>query len=73
MTEKAAPTRAARESLRRNEVFQEALQSRIHALSADFVNRDDPYQRAKIGEVERTVGANFDRSRPRRAGRKQAQ
>ena len=40
----------ARESLRRNEVFQEALQSRINALSADFVNRDDPYQRAKIGE-----------------------
>ena len=40
----------ARETLRRNEVFQEALQSRINALSADFVNRDDPYQRAKIGE-----------------------
>jgi hypothetical protein len=40
----------ARETLRRNEAFHEALQSRINALSADFVNRDDPYQRAKIGE-----------------------
>jgi hypothetical protein len=40
----------ARESLRRNEAFHEALQSRINALSADFVNRDDPFQRAKIGE-----------------------
>lgn len=41
---------AAREALRRNEVFAEALQSRINALSADFVNRDDPYQRAKVGQ-----------------------
>jgi hypothetical protein len=40
----------AREGLRRSEVFAEALQSRINALSTDFVNRDDPYQRAKIGE-----------------------
>lgn len=40
----------AREALRRNEAFHDALQSRINALSADFVNRDDPYQRAKIGE-----------------------
>ncbi|HZB24770.1 MAG TPA: hypothetical protein VE379_01470 [Vicinamibacterales bacterium] len=41
---------AAREELRRNEVFAEALQSRINALSADFVNRDDPFQRAKVGQ-----------------------
>jgi hypothetical protein len=40
----------AREGLRRSEAFAEALQSRINALSADFVNRDDPYQRARIGE-----------------------
>jgi hypothetical protein len=39
----------AREELRRNEVFAEALQTRINSLSADFVNRDDPFQRAKIG------------------------
>jgi hypothetical protein len=40
----------AREEIRRNEMFLEALQSRINSLSADFVNRDDPAQRAKIGE-----------------------
>jgi hypothetical protein len=31
-------------------VFAEALQTRINSLSSDFVNRDDPFQRAKIGE-----------------------
>jgi hypothetical protein len=40
----------AREELRRNEVFAEALQTRINSLSADFVNRDDPAQRALISE-----------------------
>ena len=39
-----------REEKRRNEMFAEALQTRINSLSTDFVNRDDPYQRAKIGE-----------------------
>lgn len=39
-----------REGLRRNEMFAEALQTRINSLSTDFVNRDDPFQRAKIGE-----------------------
>jgi hypothetical protein len=40
----------AREAVRRNEAFAEALQSRINGLTTDFVNRDDPQQRAKIGE-----------------------
>ena len=40
----------AREELRRNEAFAEALQTRINSLSADFVNRDDPAQRALISE-----------------------
>ena len=40
----------ARESLRRSEVFAEALQSRINALTTDFVNRDNPIQRQQIGE-----------------------
>ena len=39
-----------REDQRRNEMFAEALQTRINSLSTDFVNRDDPFQRAKIGE-----------------------
>ena len=41
---------AARTNLSRLEMFKEALQSRINALSADFVNRDDPAQRQKIAE-----------------------
>jgi hypothetical protein len=40
----------ARENLRRNEAFVEALQSRVNGLTADFSARDDPYQRAKVGE-----------------------
>jgi hypothetical protein len=51
----------ARESLRRNEAFLEALQSRINALSTDFVNRDDPYQRAKVAEDRQKALAEMDR------------
>ena len=40
----------AREDVRRNESFKEALQSRINGLTADFSARDDPYQRAKISD-----------------------
>jgi hypothetical protein len=54
----------AREAQRRAEAFAEALQSRINALTTDVVNRDDPYQRAKIaedrqkalGELQRVTG-----------------
>jgi hypothetical protein len=34
--------------LDRDQTFQEALQSRINALTTDFVNRSDPAQRAVI-------------------------
>lgn len=40
----------ARTALSRLEIFAESLQSRINALSADFVNRDDPAQRQRIAE-----------------------
>ncbi len=40
----------ARDELRRNEVLAEALQTRINALSRDFVSRDDPAQRARLGQ-----------------------
>lgn len=51
----------AREELRRNEAFLEALQTRINALTTDFVGRDDPYQRAKIGEDRQKALAELDR------------
>jgi hypothetical protein len=41
---------STREEVRRNEIFAEALQTRINSLSRDFVNRDNPAQRAKIGQ-----------------------
>ncbi|MEX2270062.1 MAG: hypothetical protein WD690_01235 [Vicinamibacterales bacterium] len=39
-----------RNNLSRAEMFAEALQSRINALSADIVNRDDPAQRQVLVE-----------------------
>lgn len=51
----------ARDDLRRNDVFAEALQSRINALTGDFVNRDDPYQRAKIGDDRQKAIVELDR------------
>ena len=52
-----------REELRRGEVFAESLQSRVNALTNDFVSRDDPYQRAKIGEDRQKMLAETDRVR----------
>ena len=52
---------AAREDLRRNEAFRDALQSRINALSADFAARDDPYQRAQIADDRQKALAELAR------------
>lgn len=41
---------AARESVRRNEMFAEALQTRINSLNRDFTSRDNPAQRSQIGK-----------------------
>ncbi len=49
------------EAQRRGEAFAEALQSRINALSADAVNRDDPYQRAKAAEDRQKAVAELGR------------
>lgn len=40
----------AREAQRRSEAFAAALQSQINGLTTDVVNRDDPYQRAKLAD-----------------------
>ena len=52
-----------REALRRAEVFADALQSRINALSTDFVNRDDPAQRAVVATDRQKALAELDRVR----------
>ena len=51
----------AQEALRRNEAFAAALQTRINSLTADFGGRDDPYQRAKIGEDRQKAIAELGR------------
>ena len=51
----------ARDGLRRSEVFLEALQTRVNVLSTDFVNRDDPVQRARIGEDRQKAIAEMER------------
>jgi hypothetical protein len=50
-----------RDGLQRAEVFAEALQSRINALSADFVSRDDPAQRAVVGKDRDKALAEMER------------
>lgn len=57
----AGRKKALADALDRDQTFADALQSRINALSTDFVNRDDPAQRAvierdrqkAIGELQR--------------------
>ena len=48
---------AARDALQRTELAGDAFQSRINALTTDFVNRDDPYQRAQIS-IDRQKALN---------------
>ncbi len=38
----------ARDTVARSQILEQALQARIASLAADFVNRDDPFQRAQI-------------------------
>ena len=40
--------KALQQQLERNQNYADALQSRINALTTDFVNRDDPAQRAVV-------------------------
>ncbi len=49
------------ETLARNQVYADALQSRINALTADFVNRDDPLQRAAIAADRDRAVAELER------------
>ena len=53
----------ARENVRRSEAFADALQSRINALTTDFVNRDNPVQKRQIGEDRQKALAELERVR----------
>lgn len=54
---------ATRTALDRSRMFADALQSRINALTTDFVNRDDPAQRAVIEADRKSALAELDRVR----------
>jgi hypothetical protein len=55
--------KAARDLMARTQIFADSLQSRINALTTDFVNRDDPAQKAKIETDRKTALAELDRVR----------
>lgn len=52
----------AREALDRSTSFAAALQTQISALTADFVNRDDPAQRAQIEQQRLKAVAELERT-----------
>ena len=51
----------AQDSLQRSQMFAEALQSRINALTADFTARDDPAQRSVIANDRQKALAELER------------
>lgn len=57
----AGRMKAARDVMDRQQIFLDSLQSRINALTTDFVNRDDPAQRAKIEADRKTALAEMER------------
>src|SRR5205085_8614972 len=57
----AGRLKAAREAVDRDSTLADAMQSRISALAADFVNRDDPAQRATIERDRQKAAAELDR------------
>ena len=61
-----------REALSRAQIFSEALQSRINALTTDFVNRDDPAQRTAIGAERQKALSELDRVKQEISDRQKA-
>jgi hypothetical protein len=53
--------RDLRTALERNQTYLDALQSRINGLTTDFVNRDDPAQRAAIARDRTRALAELER------------
>ena len=53
--------KALQVTLERDQVYADALQTRISALSTDFVNRDDPAQRALVAADRNKAVAELER------------
>ena len=57
----AGRMKTARDQLTRTQIFMDSLQTRINSLTTDFVNRDDPAQRAKIETDRQQALAELER------------
>lgn len=68
----AARMNELRTRLQRDETYVEALQTRVSSLSADFVNRDDPAQRAVIANDRQKAVAELERLKTQIEGTKKA-
>ena len=53
--------KALQTTVQRDQTYADALQSRISALTTDFVNRDDPAQRARIAIDREKAAAELER------------
>ena len=51
----------AREKQQRSQMFADSLQTRINSLTTDFVNRDDPAQKAKLETDRKAAVAELER------------
>jgi hypothetical protein len=63
---------AAREALERSTSFASALQSQINGLTIDFINRDDPEQRAQIEQQRAKAVAELERTQREDEGHRKA-
>ena len=61
-----------RDRLDRDQIYVDALQSRVNALSTDFVNRDDPVQRAQVASDRQRALGELERLKRQIADEKQA-
>lgn len=53
--------KSLKDKLEQDETFADALQTKINALTTDFVNRDDPVQKSKIDKDRQKALADLDR------------
>ena len=51
----------ARDAVRRSQLFADSLQTRINSLTTDFVNRDNPVEKAKIEGDRKAALAELER------------
>jgi hypothetical protein len=53
--------KTARDQVARSQMFADSLQTRINSLWTDFVNRDDPAQRAKLEQERNAALAELEK------------